>query len=166
MEQILPLVLRPHIERGGYHADRFDAYLGDELISTHRSGWHTPARELLRRGWPPGTLMRVQHAGRPFDPTIVPKPIGEIAKWYVTDTDDRGTRRVRWVPPPDDLLGTMYPDLWMEPSRWPWDTPSGGIFDARTGADEAAAGDASDRADAREPNLTSQVMRARAKEAA
>jgi hypothetical protein len=32
----LMLALRPHIERDGFHTDRFDAYLGDELIGTHR----------------------------------------------------------------------------------------------------------------------------------
>jgi hypothetical protein len=37
---VLSLELRPHIERAGYHTERFDAYLGDQLISTHRSGWH------------------------------------------------------------------------------------------------------------------------------
>ena len=41
------LILKPHKERGGYQRDRFDAYLGEELISTSKSGWHTPARELL-----------------------------------------------------------------------------------------------------------------------
>jgi hypothetical protein len=78
--QVLSLTLRPHIERDRCLTDRFDVYLGEALICTSRSGWHTPARELLRRGYSPATLMRVQHEGRVFDPTIVPKPIGEVAK--------------------------------------------------------------------------------------
>jgi hypothetical protein len=47
---MITLLLRPHMERGGYHADRFDAYLGDELICVSRSGWHDPARALMARG--------------------------------------------------------------------------------------------------------------------
>jgi hypothetical protein len=45
----LHVTLRPHIERDGelrFHRDRFDVYLGDELICTHRSGWHTPPRRV------------------------------------------------------------------------------------------------------------------------
>jgi hypothetical protein len=43
MTEQLRLTLRPHLERDGFHTERFDAYLGDELICTNRSGWHTPA---------------------------------------------------------------------------------------------------------------------------
>jgi hypothetical protein len=133
------LALRPHIERGGYHTERFDAYLGDELICTHRSGWHAPARELLRRGHPPDALLHVQHAGRPFDPTIVPKPIGEIAKWQILERDRDGPCRERWHPEPDDPLATLYPHLWIEPSQWPWDSPPSTRQGSRTDADRVAA---------------------------
>jgi hypothetical protein len=120
---MLHLFLRPYIERAGYHVERFDAYLDDELICTHRSGWHAPARELLRRGYSPETLLQVQHAGYAFDPTIVPKSIGEIAKWDIRDEDRTGLRRRRWQPDPGDPLAAMYPTLWAEPSQWPWDAP-------------------------------------------
>jgi hypothetical protein len=93
---MIELTLRPHIERGGYHTERFDAYLGDELICTSRSGWHDPARALLARGYPPETLVRVQHAGREFDPTVVPRPIGELAKWTIKERDRGGLRKERW----------------------------------------------------------------------
>jgi hypothetical protein len=92
----LILLLKPHMERGGYHTERFDAYLGDELICTSRSGWHDPARALLARGYPPQTLLHVQHAGRPFDPTIVPQSIGELAKWEFIESDRDGIRKRPW----------------------------------------------------------------------
>jgi hypothetical protein len=77
-------------------------------------------------------------AGRAFDPTIVPKPIGEIAKWEIRDEAD-GLRRRRWQPRPDDPLATTYPDLWTEPSEWPWDAPQSTAQAARTSAEERAA---------------------------
>jgi hypothetical protein len=122
---VLYLELRPHIEHAGCHRDRFDAYLAGQLICTSRSGWHTPARELLRLGYPPETLLRVQHAGRPFDPTIIPRPLGEVAKWFISEEAAAGLKRRRWQPLPEDPLATMYPDLWTEPSGWPWGGPPG-----------------------------------------
>jgi hypothetical protein len=92
------LTLRPHVERGGYHLDRFDALLDGEVICTSRSGWHTPARVLLRRGYPPDDLLQVQHEGRPLDPTIVVKPIGELAKWEIEERDRGGLKRRTWRP--------------------------------------------------------------------
>jgi hypothetical protein len=87
---------------------------------------------LLRRGFPPETLLTVQHAVRPIDPTIVPKPIGEIAKWYVSDGSAEGLRRRRWAPRPEDPLATMYPALWTEPSEWPWNPSRSRAVDARS----------------------------------
>jgi hypothetical protein len=95
---MLILMLRPHVERDGCHKERFDAYLGDELVCTSRSGWHDPARALLVLGYPPDTLLHVQHAGRPHDPTIIPQPIGELAKWTIEESDSRGLQRRRWRP--------------------------------------------------------------------
>jgi hypothetical protein len=98
---VLALTLKPHIERDGYHTERFDAYLGDALICTSRSGWHDPARELLKRGYSPDTPLHVQHVGRAFDSTIVPQPIGELAKWTIKERDRGGLSRERWCPYPD-----------------------------------------------------------------
>ena len=61
------VTLKPHIESGGDHTERFDALLGDEIICVSRSGWHEPARTLLARGYPPETLLHVQHVGKPHD---------------------------------------------------------------------------------------------------
>jgi len=93
---MLAVVLRPHIERDGCRLDRFDAYLEDELICTSRSGWHEPARRLLELGYPAGTLLLVQHESRPFDPTIRPQTIGELAKWTVKERDRGGLHQERF----------------------------------------------------------------------
>jgi hypothetical protein len=113
------------------------AYSPDVAHSTYAdvSPFHTPARELLRRGHLPDALLHVQHAGRAFDPTIVPKPIGEIAKWQILERDRDGTCRARWHPEPDDPLATMYPHLWIEPSQWPWDSPPSTRLGSRTRSD-------------------------------
>jgi hypothetical protein len=66
---------------------------GNPPICTSRSGWYDPARELLKRGHGPDTLLHVQHVGKPFDPTIVPQPIGELALWTVEETKAGG----RWI---------------------------------------------------------------------
>jgi hypothetical protein len=138
-QPMMTLILRPHRESGGYHLDRFDAYLGDQLICTSRSGWHTPARELLRRGYSPDTLLYVQHHGKSHDPPIVPKSIGDLAKWYISEEDAGGLRRRRWQPKPDDVLATMYPDMWTEPSGWPWDAPPSTGYGSPAGAEHQAA---------------------------
>jgi hypothetical protein len=33
---VIILALKPHRERGGYHLDRFDAYLGQQLVTVSR----------------------------------------------------------------------------------------------------------------------------------
>ena len=110
--------LRRHVERGG-HTDRFDAYLGDRLICTSRSGWHEPARKLLDMGYPAATLLIVRHAGRAFDPTIKPRPIGELAKWCYEERDKGGIKRRRWKPfgMPRNGVGVA--------SKTGWDAPPG-----------------------------------------
>jgi hypothetical protein len=112
----LVLTLRPHLERDGYHLDRFDTYLNGELVCTSRSGWHDPARKLIQLGYPPETLLHVQHEGRPLDPPIKPRPIGELAKWIIKERDRGGLHRERFQPFPvpspaaDDVLpGTGVP---------------------------------------------------------
>lgn len=52
---MLTLILRPHIEHGSFHLDRFDAYLGDALIVTSRQPLYDGARKLLERGHDPDT---------------------------------------------------------------------------------------------------------------
>ena len=92
----LHVELRRHVERGGYHADRFDAYLAGQLICTSRQPWHDCARKLIELGDPPDSLLMVQHHGCVFDPTIKPRSIGELAKWTYEESDRDGIKRRRW----------------------------------------------------------------------
>lgn len=95
---MLELTLRPHRERGGYHLDRFDVCLGDDLVCVSRSGWHEPARKLIDAGHAPETLMVVRHEGREADSSVKPRSLGEAAEWTVGESDRGGLTRRRWVP--------------------------------------------------------------------
>ena len=95
---ILCIELRPHVEANGVHTDRFEAWLDAQLLTVSRSDWHAPARKLLELGYPPDALMRVQHAGRPFDPTIVPQTVGEYARWTIAERDRGGLEKQEWRP--------------------------------------------------------------------
>jgi hypothetical protein len=94
----LHVELRPHVERAGYHTERFGAYLAGQLICISRQPRHDGARELLARGFDRGTPLRVEHAGRWPDPTIVPQSIGELAEWTFEESDAGGIKRRRWRP--------------------------------------------------------------------
>ena len=95
---VLRLIARPHLERGGFHLDRFDAYLDDELITTSRQPLLDGARALLARGFDPDALLTMRHAGRDYD-SFRPQAIGELAKWTITERDRKGLRRERWRSP-------------------------------------------------------------------
>jgi hypothetical protein len=75
---VLRLILKPHIERSGVHLDRFDGYLGDELIVTSRQPLHDGARELLKRGFAPDERMTIRHEGRDYD-SFEPRPLDELS---------------------------------------------------------------------------------------
>jgi hypothetical protein len=90
----LTLILRPHIERGGYHTDRFDAYLGDELICVSRQPLYDGARALLDLGYHPDTPLTIRHADK--DPSFEPRSITELAQWTITERDRAGLSRERW----------------------------------------------------------------------
>jgi hypothetical protein len=92
------LILHPHIEPGGYHLDKFDAYLDDELILTSRSPLYSGARELLKRGLSPDALLTIRHVGKAYD-SFKPQPIGELAKWTVVEGRN-GLSRQAWSPFP------------------------------------------------------------------
>jgi hypothetical protein len=86
------LILHPHIEPGGYHLDKFDAYLDDELILTSRSPLYSGARELLKRGLSPDVLLTIRHVGKTYD-SFKLRPIGELAKWTVEESKTGLKRR-------------------------------------------------------------------------
>ena len=101
----LTLIVRPHIEhRNGcrFHLDRFDVYLDGELILISRQPWYGAARELLRRGYPSGTLLTMRHAGKDYD-CFVPREIGYLAGRSISDSDRGALKRVRWQPLPEHL---------------------------------------------------------------
>lgn len=92
---MLTLILKPHIEHGGYHLDRFDAYVGSELIVTSRRPWFDGARVLLKRGHDPDTLLTIRHDGKDYD-SFAARPIGELAKWTIKERDRGGLCRERF----------------------------------------------------------------------
>jgi hypothetical protein len=89
------LTVRPHLERGGYHVDRFDAYLDGELVVTSRQPLLDGARALLDQGHPPQTRLTIRHHGRDHD-SFAPRSIGELAKWTIKERDKGGLSRERW----------------------------------------------------------------------
>ena len=96
---IIRLVTKLHMQRRGagqlVHVDRFEAWLDGELICISRQPRLDGARELLRRGYSPDTLMTTRAHDRSYD-SFVPAPIGELAKWTVSERDKRGLYRERW----------------------------------------------------------------------
>ena len=96
----LCLEYRPHIERAGFHTDRFDVLLDDQpILGPTRSPLYATARELLKRGFEPDRLMTIRLTGRDYD-SFEPRPIGELAKWTVQESDRGGLQRREWVPFP------------------------------------------------------------------
>jgi hypothetical protein len=96
-DAVVRLTVRPHLERGGFHLDRFDAYLDGELIVTSRQPLLDGARRLLERGFDPEALLTMQMHDRPYD-SFQPKPMRELAEWTIKELDRRGLRRQRWEP--------------------------------------------------------------------
>jgi hypothetical protein len=89
---MLRLILRPHLEPGGFHTDRFDAYLDSELIvGPTRQPWYDAARALLARGYPPDALLTMRHEKGAQD-SFVPRPIGALAELTVEESDRSGLR--------------------------------------------------------------------------
>jgi hypothetical protein len=93
----LRLIAHPHLERGGFHLDRFDAFLDGELIVTSRQPLLNGARALLARGFDPDAMLTMRHAGRAYD-SFHPKPLREWARWTITERDRRGLQRIGWRP--------------------------------------------------------------------
>jgi hypothetical protein len=91
---VLRLIVRPHLERGGFHIDRFDAGLDGELIVTSRQPLLDGARRLLERGFDPEALLTMRMHDRPYD-SFHPKPVREWAKWTIAERDRRGLQRER-----------------------------------------------------------------------
>ena len=95
-ERTLCLITSPHIEK----SDRFDAFLDGEFVVTSRQPRLDGARELLRRGYSPDTLMTTRAHDRGYD-SFIPAPIGELARWTIVEEDKNGLRRRLWQPHPN-----------------------------------------------------------------
>ncbi len=93
------LILRPCPLTAAKHADKLDAYLDGHYIVTSREPLLDGARELLRRGYDPDTLLTTRHDGKAFD-NFKPLPLGKVAE-LTTREDKNGPRIVKWKPMPD-----------------------------------------------------------------
>ncbi len=95
---MITLITKPHIQiKNGEpaHFDMFEAWLGEELICISRQPRLDSARELLRHGHSPDVQMTTRAHNRIYD-SFVAAPIGELAKWTITERDRTGLRRERW----------------------------------------------------------------------
>ena len=99
MNTTITLVTKPHMQRRAagqlVHIDKFEAWLDGELICVSRQPRLDGARELLRRGHSPDTLMTTRAHDRGYD-SFIPAPISEVAKWTVSERDKRGLCREQW----------------------------------------------------------------------
>jgi hypothetical protein len=86
------LQLRPHIEAGGYHLDRFDAFLDGEIITTSRQPVFDGARALIERGHDPEELICADQSGH----LVFKATIGENARWTIEESDKAGLRKRPW----------------------------------------------------------------------
>jgi hypothetical protein len=93
------LQLRPHIEAGGYHLDRFDAFLDGEVITTSRQPVFDGARALIERGHDPEELMCADQNGH----LVFKAAIGENARWTVEESDNGGLRKRAWRELPSQI---------------------------------------------------------------
>ncbi len=82
------------------HADKFDAYVDGHYIVTSREPLLDGARELLRRGYDPDTLVTTRHDGKAFY-SFEPAPLGRLAGLTMEESDARGLRLRKWEPYPN-----------------------------------------------------------------
>jgi hypothetical protein len=94
---MLTLTVRPRLERGGYHLDRFDAYLGGDQLVTSRQRLLDGARRLLEQGHDPETPLTIRRDGKDHD-SFAPRSLGELARWTYEETSAGGIKRRRWQP--------------------------------------------------------------------
>ncbi len=93
------LILRSCSLTAAKHADKLDAYLDGHYIVTSREPLFDGARELLRRGYDPDTLMTTRHDGKAVD-SFKPAPLGKLAGLTMEESDKRGLRVRKWKPHP------------------------------------------------------------------
>jgi hypothetical protein len=52
---------------------------------------------MIDLGADPDTLMTIRHDGKDYD-SFEPRPLGELAKWTIEESDKGGLKRRRWRP--------------------------------------------------------------------
>ncbi|WP_336486483.1 hypothetical protein [Methylobacterium nigriterrae] len=92
---IIELTVRPNPRGYGQPS----VYLGGTFLCTVRQPFFDGARELLRRGYSPDTLLTMRHQGSAHR-SFVPIPIGQAAKLTVVENDTDGLRVTRYEPYP------------------------------------------------------------------
>ena len=99
---MITLHTKPHIERGGWHLDRFDAYVDGDHVVLSRQPAYAGARALIAKGHDPDTLVVVAGEDRNGKPSAPwpPQRLGELAKWTIEESDRQGLRRRKWAPFP------------------------------------------------------------------
>jgi hypothetical protein len=83
-------------------AGRFTARLestGEIVVHATRQPFVDGARELLARGFDPGTPLTMRHEGSGHD-SFQPMPIGQWAGWTYTEGENTPLRCARWMPRP------------------------------------------------------------------
>ena len=69
----------------------YQAHYDDVLLCTSRIPFYDGARELLKLGYPPGTLLNMRHRGKAY-PSFVPTSLAKAAKLTVRENDEDGLR--------------------------------------------------------------------------
>ncbi|TVQ30563.1 MAG: hypothetical protein EA356_14945 [Geminicoccaceae bacterium] len=92
---MIRLDVRPAMEPGGYHLDRFDVLDGGRLVVARtRRPLSDAARALVAAGVDPSTLVTSRHDAAAAD-SFRPVAIGEAATWAAEESDRDGLRRRR-----------------------------------------------------------------------
>jgi hypothetical protein len=96
--QMMKLIITP--EADPQKAGRFTARLestGDDIVANARQPLVDGARELLARGFDPGTPLTMRVEGKAYD-SFQPLSIGECAKWSYAEGEKTPLQRQRWKP--------------------------------------------------------------------
>ncbi len=98
---MIRLIVSPTARPGLFDA-RVDGDGATPLISGSRTPLADAARELLKLGYAPETMLTMRHKGSAHD-SFVHAPIGQWAK-VAYEEGPTGPRMVRWKPFPDGRL--------------------------------------------------------------
>jgi hypothetical protein len=94
------LIVTPEADR--QKAGRFTARMessGEDIVANTRQPLVDGARELLARGFDPGTPLTMRLEGKAYD-SVRPLPIGHWAGWTYTEGETTHLRCARWMPRP------------------------------------------------------------------